>query len=336
MQIYAGGFLVLPHAVNLSREVQKLQAEMNAMLPDTVVTNYDLASDMAEVRGDPNLLREILRNLMLNAKDAIMAVGLHGTITVRTATITLSPPDRAGAVEGSCELKPGDCAVLEVADTGCGMNSDTRARIFDPFFSTKFIGRGIGLPVVLGIVREMQGAIYVTSSVGKGTTIRVVFPIAAPAGAPAPQPKPAHLAIRPQATILVADDEPDILCVTRQGLQSAGFKVLTAADGEAAVELFRRNVSDVSLVLLDLSMPKMDGVAAFRRIRDLRADVPVIIVSGYGEQVVRDRFGDTPPSDFLQKPYTALDLGQRLRTFVLSAASAGPAATFSTSVQASS
>jgi CheY-like chemotaxis protein len=202
-------------------------------------------------------------------------------------------------------LPPGRYLCIEVADSGIGMPPDVLDKIFDPFFSTKFIGRGLGLPAVLGIVRGHKGAIHVESVPGKGTTFRVFFPVSPEPAAGASAPPASAPAVRAGAgLILLVDDEPGVRETASKLLARLGFQVLCAADGQQAIALFRGQAPRISGVILDLTMPHLDGVQTLAELRRIRSDIPVIISSGYSEQDVLQRFAGMQLSGFISKPYT--------------------------------
>jgi len=210
---------------------------------------------------------------------------------------------------------PGRFVCLEVSDTGSGMDANTMQFLFDPFFTTKAMGRGLGMSAMLGIIRSHRGAIAVDSVLGQGTTIRVLFPaagesedITGPAKAEGVDIKIESGTAQHRGTVLIADDEELVLDVCKEMLISLGLSALTAENGLEAVEVFKRRASDIACVILDLSMPKMDGLATFGEIIRIKPDAKVILSSGYHEEEASGRFPDKKPAGFIQKPYTLNNL----------------------------
>ena len=210
-------------------------------------------------------------------------------------------------------LPPGMYVHLEVTDTGCGMDAETRTRIFEPFFTTKFTGRGLGLAAVLGIVRAHRGALKVYTELGKGTTFKILFPaMEGVKGGTGNDDSAAPPDWRGEGTILLVDDEESLLALGAEMLEHLGFAVLTAADGRAALDLYRRRGEEIDLVLMDLTMPHMDGAEAFGEMRRLNPAVRVVLSSGYSREEVSARFAGNSPAGVIQKPYTIAKLKEHL------------------------
>ncbi len=256
-------------------------------------------------------------NLITNASDAIGTV--HGTIRVQTGRMRVTREYIADAWIGN-DLPEGEFVFAEVHDTGCGMDAATLARIFDPFFTTKFTGRGLGLAAVLGIVRGHHGAIKISSQPGYGTTFRVLLPATQTPAVKVALPVKSPTASAAGARVLVVDDEAGVRTIARESLKRAGFVVTTVNDGAEAVELLATDTS-FDAVLLDMTMPRMNGVEAFRLIKEHQPNLPVVLTSGYSEQEAVTRFGNDGIAGFIQKPFmpaalvqTMLDaVGQRNR-----------------------
>jgi two-component system, cell cycle sensor histidine kinase and response regulator CckA len=214
------------------------------------------------------------------------------------------------------QMKLGLCAVLEVSDTGCGMDEQTMSRIFDPFFTTKFIGRGLGLSAVQGIVRGHKGAMKIESSAGEGSRFSVLLPAGAAAAATHTPKLSDQAASASGGTILVIDDEAVVRLTAEHTLRRLGYDVVAASDGAKGIQVLRSLNDTIRLVLLDLSMPVMDGEAALREIRKIRPDVPVLLSSGFGPAEAMRRFGTLETAGFLQKPYTGRTLAMRVRAAI--------------------
>ncbi|MFT3830175.1 MAG: MASE1 domain-containing protein [Opitutaceae bacterium] len=302
--------------------------ELNEMARGTLALARNSVSKKAElvfnpgdgplrVRGDMLQLRQVLLNLLLNAAEALPEGG--GQVVVRTGTMGLARDWLSGAYLAP-EISPGEYAYIEVTDTGCGIPPTLREKIFEPFFSTKFTGRGLGLAAVAGIVRAHQGAVRVTSELGRGATFRVVLPPAVEeakaAAVAAPVPQPAAVPVggtaapaigaRPSGsgTWLVVDDEAAVRQVAVDVLGNAGMAVVAASDGVQALELFGTDGQGLHAVLLDLSMPRLGGLETFKRLRERRSDIPVVLMSGFEAEEALERFAGLGITGFLQKPFT--------------------------------
>ena len=307
---YAGKGKFVLEAVDVSQLAIEMSKLLVASLPGKPQLLGQFAPALPAVEGDPTQLRQVLMNLVINAAESLP--DNSGVIRLSTGAVDLSADDLTGLLLGD-DLPPGTYIYFEVCDTGCGMTEEIRSRIFDPFFTTKQNGRGLGLAAVLGIVRGHRGALQVHSESGSGTLFRVLLPALkkSAAGRPA-APREQSRPERTSGTILVVDDEAAIRNSARFLLESLGFAVLTACDGFEAVETFKTMQAKISAVLLDLSMPKMSGAEAFRKLRAVRPDVPILITSGYSEEVTVQQFQEAGLVGFIQKPYRGSELRMKL------------------------
>jgi len=317
---YSGkGAFVVRH-LDLSTEVREMATLLRTSISKQATLAWELASDLPAISADPTQIRQVVMNLITNASDALGEGG--GTITLCTGVADLKeleqqrfgrPPHGEDPPEGG----PGPLVYLEIGDTGQGMSPDTLSRIFDPFFSTKFSGRGLGLAAVMGIVRSHHGFIRIRTELGKGTAFRVLFPAVGGAAPKFQKPSSERSEWRGSGTILVVEDEEGVREVAERMLQDIGFETVGAEDGRHALDLMEEVGDRVTAVLLDLSMPRMGGAETFRRLREMKPDLPILMMSGYTEQVVAPQFSNSGPgtTGFLQKPFLAEDLIAVLRRF---------------------
>lgn len=300
----------------LSSEILHTLPLMEASLPPHADLHTDLPAGLPDIEADTASLFQLLVSLLSNAAEALE--GKQGTVTVRTGAALFGEEELRSGV-GMEAPRAGPYVFLEVTDSGCGMDMDTVHRIFDPFFSTKFTGRGLGLATTLGIVRSHGGAILVRTAPDKGTTIRVLFPaLEAPAlsGADTHQtPSRSQTSPGPR-TILLADDEESVRTMAREMLEILGFKVLVARDGTEALEVFERYAPEIGCVLCDLDMPGRDGYGVLSAVRKLRPEVPVILASGYDEPSSFHGGPREEPQAFLRKPYSMNELQNLLESFL--------------------
>ena len=321
---YSGkGAFVVRH-LDLSTEVREMATLLRTSISKQATLASELASDLPAISADPTQVRQVVMNLITNASDALGEGG--GTITLRTGVAHLEEVEeqyfgRPPHGEDPAERAHGPLVFLEIADTGQGMSSDTLSRIFDPFFSTKFSGRGLGLAAVMGIVRSHRGFIRIRTELGKGTAFRVLFPAVAGTVPKVQKPSAERSEWRGSGTILVVEDEEGVREVVERMLQDIGFETIGAEDGRHALDLMQELGERVTAVLLDLSMPRMGGAETFRRLREMKPDLPILMMSGYTEQVVAPQFSNSGPgtTGFLQKPFLAEDLIAVLRRFAESA-----------------
>jgi two-component system cell cycle sensor histidine kinase/response regulator CckA len=297
-----GRFVVGP--VVLSRLVRDMMRMLELALSKNTALRVDAPDSLPAVEADASQLRHVVMNLVANAAEAIG--DRDGTVQISTAAVDCDA--RHEIVDHLGEsLSPGRYVVLEVADSGVGMGEETRARAFDPFFSTKFTGRGLGLAAVLGIVRSHRGAIQVDSEPGRGTTFRVYLPALTPGTGHAPDLAVAA-PMNPSAAVLVVDDEDGVRTLAERMVQRCGFEAVGAADGLEALRLIRQNPDRFSCVLLDLTMPKMGGEDTLRELRQVAPTLPVILCSGYQALELSERFAEQRLAGFIQKPYRLADI----------------------------
>jgi PAS domain S-box-containing protein len=302
MLAYAGMGRYVVTTFDFSELIRRNQSLIGASVPQTVQLRLELADGLPPVEADAVQMQQLVLNLLLNAAESIEA-GKTGTVVVRTGVHHTVEADRGAHDYES--LQPGSYVALEVSDTGRGMDQETLSRIFDPFFSTKFTGRGLGLSAVLGIVRAHGGAIRVTSSPGCGSTFRIFLPVRAEGGTRA---SPAD------ATVLVVDDEAAVRSMAKATLEHCGYRVLLAESGRGAIDLFRRMAPEVCLVILDLTMPGMSGDEVIPHLREIRPDVPVVATSGYNEETIFRRLAGKGVAGFIQKPYTWTELALKVKS----------------------
>jgi PAS domain S-box-containing protein len=279
-------------------------------VPKNIALVSDLSATIPLLQGDKGKLQQLLMNLILNSADAIAPN--QGTITVTTSRYRLDTDETHYWRWTGTPLAPDDYIKLTVSDTGAGMDANTLVKIFDPFFTTKFTGRGLGLASVLGIVRGHKGGLHVTSGVGKGTSFSILFPLLhemPTTGESFAVHGPITLV---DALVLVIDDEDEVREATSEILREAGLQIITASDGRAGIQLFRERMQEIKLVLLDLAMPGMNGADVLVELKALDPDIPVILISGYAEEAVMERFVDKGLAGFIQKPYSMESLLQRI------------------------
>ncbi len=314
MLAYSGRGSFVVKSVDLNNIVEEMIQLLEVSITKNASLKFDLSRHLPAVEADATQLRQIVMNLITNASEAI--VSESGVISISTGKMEC---DQAYLTEPYLEepLQEGLYAYLEVADSGCGMDDETLQKIFDPFFSTKFTGRGLGLSAVLGIVRGHGGLLKVHSQSGKGSTFRVLLPVTDRPARITRQSDGAGESWRGTGTILLVDDDRNVLSVARDMLEELGFSVLTARDGQEALAVFRDHPDEIVCVLLDLTMPNMDGEQTFHALRRVDENVQVILSSGYNKQEIAEQFSDTGLAGFIQKPYRLTDLVAKLKQLKL-------------------
>jgi signal transduction histidine kinase/CheY-like chemotaxis protein len=307
MLAYSGRAHVQIRPIDLSGHVREIAALLETTMPKKVQLRLELEPGLPAIQADVAQVQQIVMNLVINAAEAIG--DQPGTVLVNTGAQHVGETAAATLLTAD-GLMPGEYVFVRVRDTGHGMDEATQGKIFDPFFTTKFTGRGLGLAAVLGIVRGHRGAISIDSSPGQGSTFKVFFPTASASIVADDLAVPGEY--RSHGLLLVIDDDAGVRSAMRRILERFGFSVMEAEDGRRGADLFAVHAGDIALVILDMTMPKMNGEETFRAIRCLRADVPVILTSGYSEIEMAGRFSALRFAGFLEKPFTPAILAEKL------------------------
>ena len=302
-----GRFTVAP--LDLNQAVEEMSHLLEVSISKKVALRFQLPSGLPALMAEASQIQQVVMNLVTNASEAID--DREGIVSIRTGTQVYAEEDLIRDFPGQT-IEPGTFLTLEVSDTGQGMSPEIQARIFEPFFTTKFTGRGLGLSAMQGIVRGHRGGIRVYSEVGKGTTFKLIFPAGLDA-APAWREEVEPVGWTGSGTILVVDDEESVRAVADALLRSMGFEVLEARDGQECLERFKAEGGRIKAVLLDLTMPHMDGVEAFRRLRALDPTSRVVLMSGYNEQEAVHEFLGKGLVAFVQKPFRRAGLMQAMQ-----------------------
>jgi len=298
MLAYSGKGIFVVNNLDLGRMLEEMLHMLEVSISKKAVLRLNLVPNLPLVEADATQMRQVIMNLIINASEAIG--DKSGVIAITTGCMDCDH----GYLKNvwlADNIREGLYVYLEVADTGCGMDVETQAKIFDPFFTTKFAGRGLGMAAVLGIVKSHKGAIKVYSEPGIGTTFKLLFPASG---------KPAEI-FNGQTVddnwagfgkVLLVDDEETVRGIGKEMLTELGFETITSNDGREAVEIFKQQ-PDIAFVILDLTMPHMDGVECFRELRKIKPDVKVIVSSGFSEHEVSQMFIGKGLAGFIQKPY---------------------------------
>ncbi len=300
MLAYSGKGKFVVQELDLNRLIREMTHLLEVSISKSVILKYNLHPDLPSINADATQVRQVIMNLITNASESIG--NSSGVVTLDTGIVAADRDYFVGAYLDE-NLPDGSYVFVEVTDTGTGMDEGVRHRIFDPFFTTKFTGRGLGLAAVLGIVRGHRGAIKIYSEPGKGTSFKVLFPASGPFAANVESERVALSNWRGSGTVLVADDEESVRTVAKQMLEQFGFDVILTKDGRDAVDVFRRRSTEIVTVLLDMTMPDVDGHAAFAEIRRIVPDARVILMSGYNEHDATTRFAGKGLAGFIQKPF---------------------------------
>jgi two-component system cell cycle sensor histidine kinase/response regulator CckA len=312
MLAYAGKGQLSVERIHLSELVQEMMQLLKAVLPKKVVLSSHFVWELPLIQADATQVRQVIMNLITNASEAIGEES-NGRIELKTGIMKASREYLEGAF--SDDIHEGFYVYIEVSDSGCGMDEKTLTKIFDPFFTTKFTGRGLGLASVLGIIRQHQGALKVQSTLGKGSTFRILFPsLEKPASLPEEPPSQNGMkSWKGQGTILLIEDEEIVRNTVQKMLQKFGFRTLSTGDGQEALELLRRSSSEICAILLDVTIPKMHLREIFAQFKKISPTLPILLTSGHPQQDVERELEEEGDFEFLQKPYLPKLLQKKLQ-----------------------
>ena len=312
MLAYAGKTQLSMTQVNMCMLVEEMVNMLKATLPQNAVIKPELSTNIPLISADASQLRQIVMNLVINASEAIGKEQGEIRVSLTKSTVLAGQSERD--YHGK-EIPPGSYICLEVTDTGCGMDEETKLRIFEPFYTTKFTGRGLGMSAVLGIINSHNGALQLISQLGKGTTFKVYLPVKA-IDTTGNEDKIHALSVPWQGSgaILLVEDEDPIRNIAKILLQKFGFTVLEAVNGKEALELYQKNAADIVLVFTDMGMPVMDGYALFPALKQLNHKLPIIISSGFGDADVTSRIGRDNIAGIISKPYNPNQLREILKS----------------------
>jgi CheY-like chemotaxis protein len=308
LMTYTGQERAAPGLVDVARTVEEVAEILKLSISKRATLHTDLDKDLPAVRATGAQIRQAVMNLVINASEAIG--DQDGVIRLTVGPVKVGQDRFAWIPE---ELADGDFVQLEVADTGRGMSPETQARVFDPFYTTKPLGHGLGLPVVYGIVRSLAGAIHLASEPGKGTTFRVLLPCAEGTAntSPGSNPHSESTHANHAATALVVEDEDFLRCAAAKMLRQSGLSVLEAADGTAAIMAIRGD-SAIDVLLLDVTLPGASSREVLAEAKRLRPTMQVIVASAYGEEFAASSL-QADVERFIRKPYSLRDLLRLIR-----------------------
>jgi len=307
---YAGQAKEARVALDANQVIIEMTEFVRAVIPKNQKLTFELEEDLPLIEADPGQLQQVLVNLITNASDAIGEKQGHIQIT-SSLEMDLSDDVPAGLLD-QASIGTG-FVVIEVTDNGVGMTQQTRSRMFDPFFSTKGAGRGLGMAALQGIVRSHNGFVLVDSALGKGTAIQLAWPVSDDAVLPVRPTRELNKSSGAGMNVLVVDDEPMVLETLKELLESRDYKVVSATSGRKALVLFEALKDDLDVVLLDMQMPEMSGRELYRVLRERKPELPIIFVSGYKADLEIEELTRDEATRFLSKPYPFDDLHDLLQ-----------------------
>lgn len=302
MLAYAGKAHLSMTQVNMWMLVDEMITMLKSTLPQNAVIKPGLQTNIPFITADASQIRQIVMNLIINASEAIGKEQGEIKVSLTSTTVIAGQADKD--YHGKA-IPPGIYVCLEVTDTGCGMDEATKKRIFEPFYTTKFTGRGLGMSAVLGIILSHKGALQLISQPGQGTTFKVYLPVQTGNSVEKEDQSQSvpDVPWQGSGTILLVEDEDQVRLIAKALLKNIGFTVLEAVNGKEALELYQRNATNIILVMTDMGMPVMDGYELFYELKKLKPGLPIIISSGFGDTEVSSRIGSDNIAGLISKPY---------------------------------
>jgi nitrogen-specific signal transduction histidine kinase/CheY-like chemotaxis protein len=313
MLAYAGRGQLVVEQFDINDLISEMLNILEVSISKKVIIRFVPNEDIQQLWADAAQIRQIVMNLVINASEAI---GDNSGIIIITTGAVDCHSNYLSGISVDEELEEGRYVYFEVSDTGYGMDNETITKLFDPFFTTKFLGRGLGMSAVMGIIRRHKGAIEIHSKPGAGSCFKVLLPAF---GKCSVLPENESHLIAPttkgSGTILLVDDEEPICSVASDMLQKLGYGVLTAQNGEEALEQYRLHESRIDLVILDVNMPRMNGEETLIELKKINKNVKVILSSGYSKFEINGKFKDKGVAGFIQKPYTLDNFTKMIQIF---------------------
>jgi len=314
MLAYSGRGAFVVDIIDLNATIHEVQSLLATVVSKKASLKIALGKNLPLVRGDATQIRQVLMNLVMNASDALE--GGPGSIRISTSLTEATAADLARSYLDDA-LEPGPYLAIEVSDTGAGMSREVLGRIFEPFFSTKAAGHGLGLAAVLGILRAHGAAVIVDSEPGRGTTFEILLPAALGATLRVrSEPPRAKPAARAHARVLVADDEEAVLTVTCKTLERLGYECVRCSNGAEALARLSEGEPEVDIAILDLTMPELGGGEVLTELRRRGGTTPVILMSGFGASDTSPELMSAGPIDFIEKPFVPGELSRRIQRII--------------------
>ena len=318
MLTYVGKGFITKIDLNLNNIIREYVELLRSAATTSVAIELSDSAELPHIHANETQIQQVVMNLIINAAEAIDK--LQGQVRITTGTMDCDHKYLSASTLAE-KVEPGTYVYLDIEDNGCGMGEEILKRFFDPFFTTKSTGRGLGMPAVMGIIKSHNGALMVESELGKGTIFRALFPVSPTSSSskaneldPPPDRQIIPLDTTRLGTVLVVDDEKNVLKTSAKMVELIGYKVITARDGLDAIAKYREHQDEISLVLMDLTMPNMDGLTAMAEIYGIRPTAKVILSSGFNKEEMKERITSKVPSGFIRKPFTMSDLEAELQS----------------------